>query len=187
MQPTKQRQHTSIAALAVMALGWALLGSAAQAQTSNPGTAPLTLQALFEQAWQRQPEAQSAALRREAVQATRSVAAAWTAEPVALELSTKTDRPGSNQGSREAEVGLALPLWLPGERARKAALADSLRALGSLQRLIGGALRRGGGVRGARDARKLWRALPCPTRRLHSLVRPPRATPPPQRAGATRQ
>ena len=125
MQPTKQRQHTSIAALVVMALGWALLGSAAQAQTSNPGTAPLTLQALFEQAWQRQPEAQSAALRREAAQATRSAAAAWTAEPVALELSTKTDRPGSNQGSREVEVGVALPLWLPGERARKAALGDA--------------------------------------------------------------
>lgn len=60
MQPTKQRQHTPIAALVVMALGWALLGGAAQAQTANPGTAPLTLQALFEQAWQRQPEAQSA-------------------------------------------------------------------------------------------------------------------------------
>lgn len=135
MQPTKQRQHTSIAALAVMALGWALLGSAAQAQTSNPGTAPLTLQALFEQAWQRQPEAQSAALRREAAQATRSAAAAWTAEPMALELSTKTDRPGSNQGSREAEVGLALPLWLPGESARKAALADAeTQALDSRQR-----------------------------------------------------
>lgn len=135
MQPTKQRQHTPTAALVVMALGWALLGSAAQAQTSNPGTAPLTLQALFEQAWQRQPEAQSAALRREAAQATRSASTAWTAEPMALELSTKTDRPGSNQGSREAEVGLALPLWLPGERARKAALADAeAQALNSRQR-----------------------------------------------------
>ena len=135
MQSTKQRQHKPIAALVVMALGWALLGSAAQAQTSNPRTGPLTLQALFEQAWQRQPDAQSAALRREAAQATRSAATAWTAEPVALELSTKTDRPGSNQGSREAEVGLALPLWLPGERARKAALADAeLQALDSRQR-----------------------------------------------------
>jgi len=135
MQSTKQRQHTPIAALVVMGLGWALLGSAANAQTSHPGTAPLTLQALFEQAGQRQPEAQSVALRREAAQATRNAATAWTAEPVALELSTKTDRPGSNQGSREAEVGLALPLWLPGERARKAALADAeLQALNSRQR-----------------------------------------------------
>ena len=49
MQSTKQRQHKPIAALVVMALGWALLGSAAQAQTSNPRTGPLTLQALFEQ------------------------------------------------------------------------------------------------------------------------------------------
>ena len=135
MQPTKQRQHKPIAALVVMALGWALLGSAAQAQTSNPRNEPLTLHALFDLAWQRQPEAQSVALRREAAQATRSAAAAWTAEPVALELSTKTDRPGSNQGSREAEVGLALPLWLPGERARKAALADAeVQALDSRQR-----------------------------------------------------
>ena len=76
MQSTKQRQHKPIAALVVMALGWALLGSAAQAQTSNPRTGPLTLQALFEQAWQRQPDAQSAALRREAAQATRSAATA---------------------------------------------------------------------------------------------------------------
>ena len=54
-----------------MALGLALLGSATQAQTltAHPGTAPLTLQALFEQAWQREPEAQSAALRRDAAQA----------------------------------------------------------------------------------------------------------------------
>ena len=125
MQSTKQRPHTPIAALVVIGLGWALLGSAANAQTSHPGTAPLTLQTLFEQAWQRQPEAQSVALRREAARATRSAAAAWTAEPVALELSTKTDRPGSNQGSREAEVGLALPLWLPGERDSSQALADA--------------------------------------------------------------
>ncbi len=135
MQSTKQRQHKPIAALVVMALGWALLGSAAQAQTSNPRTAPLTLQALFDQAWQRQPEAQSVALRREAAQATRNAATAWTAEPVVLELSTKTDRLGSNQGSRELEAGLALPLWLPGERARKAALAAAeAQALDSRQR-----------------------------------------------------
>ena len=135
MQSTKQRQHKPIAALVVMALGWALLGSTAQAQTSNPRTGPLTLQALFDQAWQRQPEAQSVALRREAAQATRNAATAWTAEPVVLELSTKTDRLGSNQGSRELEAGLALPLWLPGERARKAALAAAeAQALDSRQR-----------------------------------------------------
>ncbi len=50
---------------------------------------------------------------------------AWTPEPAALELETKTDRVGSRQGEREYTVGLALPLWLPGERARRAALGDA--------------------------------------------------------------
>ncbi|WP_157412475.1 TolC family protein [Acidovorax sp. Root217] len=108
--------------MAAVALGWALAGSAALAQPPAP---PLTLKALFDRAWERQPEAQSAALRRESAQAARSGASSFTAEPAALELSTKTDRPGSNQGSREVELGVALPLWLPGERARKAALGDA--------------------------------------------------------------
>lgn len=125
MQATKQRQHKPTAVLTVMALGWVLLGSAVQAQTANAGVTSLTLAALFDQAWQRQPEARSTPLRREAAQATRRAAQAWTAEPMALELVTKTDRPGSNQGSREAEVGVALPLWLPGERAQKATLGDA--------------------------------------------------------------
>ncbi|MDP4077273.1 TolC family protein [Acidovorax sp. A1169] len=108
--------------MAAVALAWALAGSAALAQPPAP---PLTLKALFDRAWERQPEAQSAALRRESAQAARNGASSWTAEPAALELSTKTDRPGSNQGNREVEVGVALPLWLPGERTRKAALGDA--------------------------------------------------------------
>ncbi len=125
MQRTR-RIHTPRPLMVAVALGWALAGSAALAQsTAAPAGPPLTLKALFDTAWERQPEAQSAALRRESAQAARSGASSWTAEPAALELSTKTDRPGSNQGSREYEVGVALPLWLPGERARKAALGDA--------------------------------------------------------------
>lgn len=116
-----------------VAMGWALATGAALAQAPAASPAPaLTLKALFERAWERQPEAQSAALRRESAQAARSGTASWTAEPAALELSTKTDRPGSNQGNREVELGVALPLWLPGERARKAALGDAeIKALES--------------------------------------------------------
>ena len=112
--------------MVAVALGWMLAGSAALAQSmAAPAAPPLTLKALFDRAWERQPEAQSAALRRESAQAARSGASSWTAEPAALELQAKTDRPGSNQGSREVELGVALPLWLPGERARKAALGDA--------------------------------------------------------------
>jgi cobalt-zinc-cadmium efflux system outer membrane protein len=125
MQRTR-KIHTPRPLMVAVALGWALAGSAALAQsTPAPAAPPLTLKALFDRAWERQPEAQSATLRRESAQAARSGAASWTAEPVALELQAKTDRPGSNQGSREVEVGVALPLWLPGERARKAALGDA--------------------------------------------------------------
>ena len=97
----------------------ALAANTAAAQSGTP------LQALFEQAWQLQPEARALPLRRQAAQAQRSSADAWTPEPAALELESKTDRVGSRQGEREYTVGLALPLWLPGERARRAALGDA--------------------------------------------------------------
>lgn len=126
MQRTRETNHTPRQRMAAVALAWALAGSATLAQSPPPSPPPpTTLKALFERAWERQPEAQSAALRRESAQAARSGADAWTAEPAALELSRKSDRPGSNQGSREYELGVALPLWLPGERTRKAALGDA--------------------------------------------------------------
>ncbi|CAN7587253.1 TolC family protein [Acidovorax sp. LjRoot117] len=127
MQRTTNKNHLPRPLLAAVALGCALAVGGAQAQlTAEPAAvAPLTLKSLFERAWERQPEAQSAALRRESAQAARSGASSLLAEPAALELSRKSDRPGSNQGSREYEVGVALPLWLPGERARKAALGDA--------------------------------------------------------------
>lgn len=108
------------------ACAWALTGgaTAAVAQTAPAPAAP-DLPALFAQAWQRQPEAQALQLRRQAAQAERDSADAWTPEPAALQLEAKTDRIGSRQGAREATVGVALPLWLPGERARKAALGDA--------------------------------------------------------------
>jgi cobalt-zinc-cadmium efflux system outer membrane protein len=94
------------------------------AQTAPAPAAP-DLSALFAQAWQRQPEAQALQLRRQAAQAERDSADAWTPEPAALDLQAKTDRIGSRQGARETTVGVVLPLWLPGERVRKAALGDA--------------------------------------------------------------
>jgi cobalt-zinc-cadmium efflux system outer membrane protein len=88
-------------------------------------SAPLTLQQAFESAWSRQPEAESLTVRRDAAEARRQGADSWTAEPPALEVSAKTDQLNKNQGSREYVAGIALPLWLPGERARTGALADA--------------------------------------------------------------
>jgi cobalt-zinc-cadmium efflux system outer membrane protein len=83
-------------------------------------------------AWARHPEARATPLRRDALQAQRRVAQAWTPEPAALEASARTDRVTRNQGAREWEIGVAVPLWLPGERSRAAALAEGeLTALDS--------------------------------------------------------
>ena len=103
--------------------------ASASAQTSDGATSALpatpSLKELFDAAWARQPEAQAMQARRDAVQAQRRVAEAWTPEPPAFEASHKTDRLTRNDGARELEVAIAVPLWLPGERRNSAALADA--------------------------------------------------------------
>lgn len=107
--------------LATSAGAW----SQAPAGAAQPTTGTSTLGELFEAAWRLQPEAQAVQARRDAVQAQRRAAEAWTPEPPAIEASHKTDRLTRNDGARELEVGIAIPLWLPGERRGAAALADA--------------------------------------------------------------
>jgi cobalt-zinc-cadmium efflux system outer membrane protein len=85
---------------------------------------PPTLKQAFEAAWARQPEARAVGARRDAVGARRQTADSWLAEPPSLDVSYKTDQLNRDQGSREYEAGLAMPLWLPGERAGQRALAE---------------------------------------------------------------
>lgn len=92
------------------------------AQTDH-GPSATTLRELFHAAWERQPEARAAAARRQAAEAGSLASQRLTAEPAALELQAKAGRLGS--GGREYEAAVALPLWLPGERRRAAALADA--------------------------------------------------------------
>ena len=112
-------------------LGRVLIGLtvlAGQAAWGQQTAAPATLGSLkqaFGAAWERQPEAQSLDSLRDAAEARRRVANAWTVEPPTLEVSGKSDRAMKNQGNREYNAGVALPLWLPGERSRSGALADA--------------------------------------------------------------
>ncbi|MET1115569.1 MAG: TolC family protein [Comamonas sp.] len=111
-----------------------------------PVPALTTLRQAFDAAWARQPEAASAAHYRNAAQGRQSVANGWTPEPPALELATKTDRWHRDEGSAELELGVAVPLWLPGERGRAQALAqaefDALDTRQAAARLrLAGALR----------------------------------------------
>ena len=47
------------------------------------------------------------------------------AEPPSAIVAAKTDQITRNQGTREYEAGIAMPLWLPGERARTQGVADA--------------------------------------------------------------
>ena len=113
---------------AAVAAAWITCAWTAQAQTTTAPEAPLNLRQVFDAAWARQPEALALQARRDAARARQKAAQSWTPEPAALELSNKTDRLNRNQGARELEVGVAVPLWLPGERSKSAALADAEEA-----------------------------------------------------------
>jgi cobalt-zinc-cadmium efflux system outer membrane protein len=128
MYPTTQthrqtRQASGLGGLAVaLVAAWLQFAPGAAAAQM---TGAQSLKDLFEAVWARQPEAIALQARRDAVQAQRRAAEAWTPEPPALEASHKTDRLTRNDGAREIEVGIAVPLWLPGERRNTSALADA--------------------------------------------------------------
>lgn len=84
-----------------------------------------TLKQAFETAWARQPEARGGDLRRAAADARRDAAGNWLVAAPSLEMSAKSDRVNSDKGTREYDVGVGLPLWLPGERGGAQALADA--------------------------------------------------------------
>lgn len=103
------------------------LAASSAAADPHPVTAAnsTTLKQAFDAAWQRQPEALSQPARQDAAAAEQRAATRWTAEPVALELSTTTDRLNQNLGRDETVAGLSIALWLPGERSRTLAVADA--------------------------------------------------------------
>lgn len=135
MTPRTRTKARLLRASVVAAM--AAFSLATQAQDATPNTAPLvavsaasapnslSLRQAFDAAWARQPDAMALQARRDAARAHQRAAKAWTPEPAALELSNKTDRLGSSLGAREFEVGVAVALWLPGERSRSVALADA--------------------------------------------------------------
>lgn len=122
-RPIHALRRAWLAALAAGALH-------AHAQITAAETAPaqasaFSLKQAFDAAWSRQPEALALPSRREAARAGQQAAQAWTPGPPAFEASHKSDRLTRNDGARELEVGIAVPLWLPGEREGSGALADA--------------------------------------------------------------
>jgi outer membrane protein, heavy metal efflux system len=93
----------------------------------SPARSPagIALAAALDSAWQRAVTArESDALRRRA-EADRAVAASIWAAPPSVNLSHLDDRINANAGRRESEIGVSVPLWLPGQRAARASTADA--------------------------------------------------------------
>jgi cobalt-zinc-cadmium efflux system outer membrane protein len=109
---------------ALLAASLAAASAAASAQ-GPAATPPPGLKALFDAAWARQPEAQALQARHDAARARQRAAEAWTPEPPAVEAGHRSDRALRNDGARELELGIAVPLWLPGERRGTRALAEA--------------------------------------------------------------
>ena len=107
--------------------------SPAGAQTALPtpsgsATGSVSLRAALDAAWPRAVAARESEGQRRRAEADRSAGSNFWAAPPSLELSHRNDRLHRNTGSHETEIGIALPLWLPGQRAARAGTADAAAA-----------------------------------------------------------
>lgn len=95
-------------------------GAPAGHQTAaGPSGGTVTLRAALDAAWQRAVAARESDGQRRRAEADRAVASSLWAAPPSLALSHRDDRLQSPAGRRETEIGIALPLWLPGQRTAR--------------------------------------------------------------------
>lgn len=83
------------------------------------------LKAAVDAAWQRSPEARMLEARRDEMLAGHEAARTWIAGAPSIGLSQRSDRWTDNNGVREAEVSLSAPVWLPGQKSAREALAQT--------------------------------------------------------------
>lgn len=107
-----------------------LPSSAATALVAGTATAisAVTLRTALDAAWQRAVAARESEGQRLRIEADRTAAASLWAAPPSFEVSYRDDRLQSNIGKREAELGVVVPLWLPGQQTARVATADAADA-----------------------------------------------------------
>jgi outer membrane protein, heavy metal efflux system len=102
-----------------------LLAAWAGAAQASATTPHVSLGRAFEAAWLRAVENREVAGLVRRARASEEAAAALTPASPALEFSQRSDRVLSNRGLKEQEIGVALPLWWPGQKAAAGAAAAS--------------------------------------------------------------
>lgn len=111
--------------LAVGLLGL-LLSLSGMAAPPSPAPAPEgSLGFWLEQAWLRNPQAKALDAREGEARAAQELAAGLTPEPGSVSVGALNDQLNSNRGKREVAVELNAYLWLPGQKAARAAEAES--------------------------------------------------------------
>ena len=136
-----------------LSLALTLALPAALSQAGTPG-----LKAAVDAAWQRSPQGRTLEARRDEAIAGRDAAQSWIAGSPGIGLSQRSDRWTDRDGVRETDISLSAPVWLPGQKSARLALAktgsDDLDAQIANARLaIAGEVReRLWAVAGAREA-----------------------------------
>lgn len=83
------------------------------------------LRALFDAAWERSVAVQATEGRRLQAAASRVQADSLIAGPPSVQLLHRGDSMTDSRGTRESEIAMAVPIWMPGQRAARGDLADA--------------------------------------------------------------
>lgn len=109
--------------------GWAALWLGLALAGGTAAQPVVTLADAVDAAWRRSAQSAEAAGQVRQAQARRDAASAWWAAPPAVEAGVTRDRQkASGARVRETELGLAVPLWLPGQRSAGLEQADAATA-----------------------------------------------------------
>lgn len=76
-------------------------------------------------AWQRSPQGRMLETRRDEMLAGHEVARTWIAGSPSIGLSQRSDRWTDQNGVRETDISLSAPVWLPGQKSAREALAHT--------------------------------------------------------------
>ena len=120
MKPDRFHQFHQLRRAAVCATVLLAGLSVQAAETPKSGLA-----AALEQAWRLNPQAAGLGGREAGARAAQDVATGLTPEPGSVSIGSLNDRFNRNKGEQEYEVELAVPLWLPGQKAAREAEATS--------------------------------------------------------------
>lgn len=125
--------------LSACAIAGSLAGGPVVAQPAAPREGPqatlssvpgpssgVTLRAALDAAWQRAVAARESDGQRRRAEAELAAAGSLWTSPPSLELKHRNDRLQSNASRHETEIGVTIPLWLPGQQAARAGTADAL-------------------------------------------------------------